>query len=353
MKEKIEALFFAQVEFENSVRIALALLVLIFLILIIVTSLISKIIRKESFFSKLIAKMFPAVMFSIFVLTIYSVVNIFFEKTAENKYFDILSRIFFVLAIAYIFYRMTHIVKYSLTSWRDRRGKTTPDDMAVKWITVFIKILIIFLMSFSILRIFNIKLTGFIAGLGIGGIAVALAAQDSISNVLGFILIMLDKPFTSGERVKMLDYDGTIEEVGIRSTKIRTLEGCLVIIPNKTIANANIENIAARKTIRNFENIELDESTIKLKDLPSFIERIKIILSSTENVTDESQVFFDNSDGAKIVIKMWYWIDVNDYWIYMQKKEEINYRICDLFEKEGVKYYMPTNTVYIKKGDEA
>jgi MscS family membrane protein len=122
-------------------------------------------------------------------------------------------------------------------------------------------IVIIFGAIYLVRAISGKPLSALLAGLGIGGLAVALAAQDTLKNFFGSIMIMLDKPFTVGQRVTFGGYDGTVEEIGFRSTRVRTLTGHVVTIPNEKIATDSVENIARRPSIRRLTNITITYDT--------------------------------------------------------------------------------------------
>jgi len=282
----------------------------------------------------------------------YIVITILIPDITKHKYFPHVSKSFILLSVGYLFYRCGFVINFFLGNWNKKSNAHKLSLYNMKWVVTIYHFFVIFIIFLIILAIFNIKFTALIAGLGIGGVAIALASQDTLANILGFVIILLDKPFVLGQRIKIAGYDGSIEEIGVRSSKLRTLDGNLVIIPNKTIGNSEIENIGARETIRQFEDIILDASTIKLKNLPKYIEGIKKILAGEINIRDDYRIYFDNSDGAKIIVKMWYWMASSDYWIYMEAKEKVNYAICSMFEEDNVFYWMPTTKVLLSDFDD-
>ena len=330
------------------IYLGIFLIMNLLLLVLVISMIINKIRKKETKgLSKFIAFITPNIIVWILIVIAYIIINILIPDLTKYKYFPHISKTFIVLSVGYLFYRCGFVIKFFIDNWNNKASSHKLNFYNIKWVVTLYHFLVVFVILLIILAIFNIKLTALVAGLGIGGVAIALASQDTLSNILGFVIILLDKPFVIGQRIKILGYDGNIEEVGVRSSKLRTLDGNLVIIPNKTIGNAEIENIGARETIRQFENIELDCSTIHLKDLPKYIEKIKEILAEEMNIRNDYRVYFDNSDGAKIIIKMWYWMASNDYWVYMEAKERINYAICDLFDKDNVLYWMPTSKILL------
>ncbi len=337
--------------FYSAVLIALGLVLCVLVVCIIINKIRHKEVGKIAKFISFIA---PNVAIWILFILAYIGINIFLPDVAAHKHFPHIVKIIILISIGYLFYRCGFIISVIITNWSAKHPNSKLNIGSIKWVVGSYHFIVLFTVFVSILAVFNIKLTALIAGLGVGGVAIALASQDTLSNLLGFFIILFDKPFVTGQRVKILEYDGTIEAIGIRSAKLRTLDGNLVVIPNKTVGNAEIENVAARETIRQHESIELDGFTIKLKDLPKYVDGIKDILAKestldggTGNIKDDYRVYFDNSDGAKIIVKMWYWMTSGDYWTYMETKERINYGICYMFENDGIAYWMPTQKVML------
>ncbi len=327
------------------------ILISLFLILcaLIISIIINKIRKKEvGRLAKFVSFIAPNVIVWIFLKVAYVGVTIFIPDVANHEHFPHVVKMIVLTSIGYLFYRCDFILRHLITNLINKYPNSKFNLSNIKWVLGIYHFIVVFIVFVSILSVFDIKLTALMAGLGVGGVAIAFAAQDTLGNLLGFFTIFLDKPFVIGQRIIMLDYDGVVEEVGIRSVKLRTLDGNLVVIPNKTVGNAEIENVAARETIRQHEDIELDGFTVKLRDIPRYIDGIKsIIEKESKNVRDDYGVYFDNSDGAKIIIKMWYWMKSGDYWTYMETKERINYAICYMFEDDGVAYWMPTNKVMV------
>jgi len=195
-------------------------------------------------------------------------------------------------------------------------------------------------------------LNALLAGLGIGGLAVALAAQDTLKNFFGSIMIMLDQPFLVGDRVVVDGVDGPVEDIGFRSTRIRTLTGHLVAVPNEKMASINIENIGRRPSIRRLTNI-----TITYDTPPEKVERalaiIREVLENHEGMDPEfpPRVFFDEFNDASLNIMMIYWFFPPNYWDFLAFSERVNLRIMRAFEAEGIEFAFPTTTTYLAQDD--
>ncbi|MDD3263575.1 MAG: mechanosensitive ion channel family protein [Candidatus Nanoarchaeia archaeon] len=213
-----------------------------------------------------------------------------------------------------------------------------------------IKVIVFFIGFIIILDYLGINVSSLIAGLGIGGIAVALAAQDTLSNFFGSISIFSDKPFKIGDRILVLGYDGIIQEVGVRSTKIRLLSGNVVSIPNSLLSKSSIENISQRENIKEVATIRLTYSTSSY-DIKKGVNIIKEILKEYEEngkLKEDSIVFFDKMGDYSLNITVIFWILELDWLKAMLIKEEIYHRIYQRFNEEKLEFAFLSQTIYVK-----
>jgi len=290
------------------------------------------------------------VSFSISCIGIYYAVRyLTFNETIENLVNNLL-KVLIIVVVAYALYKLCDVLaQYFLAV--ARKTETKLDDMLVPIVRKSLKVLIVMLAALFSLQNFGFQVTTLLAGLGIGGLAFALAARDSIANIFGSIMIFLDQPFKIGERILVEGTDGVIEEVGLRSTKIRTLTGHLVTIPNNTIANTKIENVSRRPTIRMLTSVGVTYDT-SYEKLQKAVQIIKNILSRTENLMPDYFVFFDEFGESSLNIFIIYWVAKPDYWLFKGTCEKVNFEIKRRFEDEGIEMAFPTHTVYIKQEKE-
>ncbi|MFA5044655.1 MAG: mechanosensitive ion channel domain-containing protein [Paludibacter sp.] len=187
-----------------------------------------------------------------------------------------------------------------------------------------------------------------IASLGIGGLAFALAAQDTIKNIFGGITIFSDRPFRIGDRIKVDGFDGIVEDIGIRSTRLRTLERCLVTIPNYKIVEASVENISEEPMRRILSKIGLTYDTTPEK-MNQAIDILKTMPLKIKEIDSEVYVFFSDFANFSMVVTFIYFI---------QKKSDIpetiskvNLEILTAFNAAGLNFAFPTQTLYLKADD--
>jgi MscS family membrane protein len=261
---------------------------------------------------------------------------------------EIIDNIFlflFIVSAFWIFLRIIDFIAY-VFEYKASFSDSKTDSQMVPFIKELSKILTIVFAVFVILgAVFNLNVATIIAGLGIGGIAVALAAQDTLQNLLGSFTIFADKPFVVGDLVRIDKFEGTIEKVGFRSTLLRTLDKTLVIIPNKKMVDSPLENLS----LRNLRRIKF---SIGLKyDTP--IEKMKKISLEIENyinthpfIGSDTLVSFESFGESTLNIQVLYFIEIVDYNEYMHVRADINYRIMQIVSENGAGFAFPSQTVY-------
>jgi MscS family membrane protein len=199
----------------------------------------------------------------------------------------------------------------------------------------------------------GISLIPLVTGLGVGGLAVALAARPTIENLIGGLMILADRPYRVGQRIIVRGNDGIVQQIGLRSTKIRLLRGPQVTIPNEEMARAEIENVARRQYIRRSSNI-----TIRYDTPPEKVEKavdiIKEILDEHEGMDPKRppRVYFTEFNPDSLNISMMYWYHPGKLWKSRAFGQKINLKIMQEFGKEGIKFAYPTTTTYLAQEDE-
>lgn len=191
--------------------------------------------------------------------------------------------------------------------------------------------------------------SGILAGMGIGGLAMALAAQDSISGIFASVVIFLDKPFMVGDFVEVNGVSGTVEEIGIRSTRIRTVEKTLVTLPNKEIMDSNINNYSKRPMRRTATTIGVtyDTTPEKMKEL---LLQLRLMLKNYKDVdNDNVYVNFTGFGDSSLDVDMKYFIMTMDYKKWLDTKEDINLKIMHIVYDLGLDFAFPSTTVYLTK----
>lgn len=191
-------------------------------------------------------------------------------------------------------------------------------------------------------RSLGIPITTLIASAGVGGLAVALAAQDTLKNLFGSMMILFDKPYKVGERIVIKGYDGVVEEIGMRSTRIRLLTGHMVSIPNEEMARSDIENIARRPHIRRKTNMHIPLNTPVAK-IEKAIAVIRSAFEDHEGMDPERppKVYFNEFNNDSFNVCIFCWFSPPDYWKYLEFTEQVNFTIVRAFEEQGIPFSLP------------
>ncbi|MBW2030906.1 MAG: mechanosensitive ion channel family protein [Deltaproteobacteria bacterium] len=281
-------------------------------------------------------------------IVLHAAREIFLLDQAVGRIIEMAAGVMGTLAVVLFVYRLLDVLEYELTRYAERE-ETPVDRTFVQMVRLFARVIVIVVGSVYLIRAISGKpLSTLVAGLGIGGLAIALASQDTLKNFFGSIMIMLDKPFSVGQRVTVEGYDGTVESIGFRSTRIRTLTGHLVTIPNEKMASANIENIGRRPSIRRLSNITITYDTPPEK-VERAVEIIREILKDHEGMHPDypPRVHFNEFNDTSLNILMIYWYHPPDYWDFIAFNEKVNMQIMKAFEREGIEFAFPTVTNFL------
>ncbi|MGD9109413.1 MAG: mechanosensitive ion channel family protein [Phycisphaerales bacterium] len=272
-----------------------------------------------------------------------------------NKGWAQIAKTVAALAVAYAIYRMVDVIEHYLIRWTSKTH-TKLDDMLVPVVRKSLRITIAIVAAIFIVdNILQQNVKSILLGAGVGGIAIALAAKDTIANFFGSVTIFADRPFQIDDMVKIDDHIGPVEEVGFRSTKIRTLQGHLVTVPNSIITNSIIENIGKRPFIRRTSNITITYDSGYAKTNRA-VEIIKDVLANTPEVNKDPKypprIYFSDFNDCSLNIYMSYWVKPADYWLYHEVNERVNLEIMKRFDDEGIEFAFPTQTLYLKKDEQ-
>lgn len=231
-----------------------------------------------------------------------------------------------------------------------KEGKPPISKTLFPLLSKVIKVFIILLAIVAIASEFDFKqLNSILAGVGIGGAAIALASQDLIKNFFGGFIVLTDRSFNVGDFINVDSNEGTVEELGFRSTKIRTLGQELIVVPNSKFTDGAVINYTNRNFRRASFKVGATYNTSSEK-LKTIIEKIKNMLDSHPMVKENSAlVKFDNFSSSSLEILVQYMINTGDYSEYMSVKDEINFKIMDLFEEENLSFAFPSLSVYMEK----
>ena len=263
----------------------------------------------------------------------------------------ILSKGFTVVVAISLTYMVLKFIDLVMKYWRQRTKADADrefDQQLFPIIRKSLKFFIIVVAALVTLDNLGVNITAAIASLSIGGLAMGLAAQDTLANLFGAIAVFVDKPFRIGDRVRVESVDGTVESIGMRSTRVRNLDGHLITVPNKLMGNAIITNITQRPIIRTEMNFGLtyDTPAEKVKRATEILEEIFRVHPKTADLVISFNKFNDSALNI-FVVHVWDGTDVKEHFAAMQ---ELNLAIKQRFDAEKIEFAFPTQTVHVKQG---
>ena len=261
---------------------------------------------------------------------------------------DQTGRILIIVISVWFLWRMIEGLGAYFTA-RAKQSDSSLDGQLVPFIAKTLKIFLIMTAVLVVAQNMGYSISGLLASLGIGGIAVAMAAKDTIANIFGSIMLLIDRPFRVGDWIKTSEFEGVVEEIGFRSTRIRTFARTLVNVPNSQLANMVIDNIDARSERRIKMRIGLTYNTTPAK-MNAAIEGIENILCNHPGVDQSYKlVKFDEFEDSSLSIFLYYFSSSKVWADYLQVRQEVNMQIMTLLQELELEFAFPTRTLHIEK----
>lgn len=228
------------------------------------------------------------------------------------------------------------------------KTESTSDDQLLPIFIRILKVIIVIIGAIYVLDVFNVDLTALIAGLSIGGLAVALAAQDTVKHLIGSIMIYADRPFQLGDFISSGDITGTVEDIGFRSTRIRTPDSSLISVPNGSLVDMVVNNMGSLKYRRFNTTIGLAYYTPPVL-IEKFVEGLRAINEAHPlTKSDTSFIHLNNMGGSSLDILFVIYFNTTDYASNLKLKEEIIFSILNLAAAMNVHIAFPSTSVYIE-----
>ena len=223
------------------------------------------------------------------------------------------------------------------------------DDQLIPFAVELGKIAVYIVLFFVLLsKIFDIDVTALAAGVGIGGIAIAMASKESLENLLGSFTIFFDKPFLVGDLVSTGNIIGTVEKVGFRSTRIRTFDKSIVTVPNKNMISVELDNLGKRKVRRARFYIGLTYDTT-IDQIKKVVNEIEMLINEHPRTDNEGRVKFQEFGASSLDIMILYYVNSTKWDDFIDVKEDINFKIMDIVKNNNCEFAFPSTTVYLQK----
>lgn len=271
------------------------------------------------------------------------------KKVLESIHFGLIVEVITNIIVLSILFKLTDVFESKIKA----RIQKNKNDQMVKILPIFsriIKSVVFFIMLAAFLQNHGYSVSSLIAGFGITGLAVGFAANTTIANIFGTLAIISDKSYKIGDYIQISGLEGTVEDINMRSTKLRTLDNAVTIIPNGTIAGGNIVNLSKIHRRRFYETfgVTYDTSDEKLKRAVQIIEEI---FHSNPNVHADYIVFLDKLADSSINITANAYLKTKDLNKFRKMKEEILFEIIKKYREEGLDFAFPSQSIYLSKNE--
>ncbi len=341
------------------IAICIGVIALFFIIKVILTVVVSKIIKSAIKRSKnneperaeaLKKAILPTVKIVVMTCALSVCLPILSPpEDIRNIIIKVIQSLFLIAAFS-LLYGFASYSRYFLE--RRYREKGHNDDiLAVNFIVTALKITVVVLGTLTVLQQWVSNISSLLAGLSIGGVALALAAQDTAANLFGAVTVMFDRPFDLGDFIEVAGEAGNVERMGMRSTTLRKKDRSVVCIPNSKMATENIVNWARTDSRRVDMALSVHYDTPR-STLEQFMDGIRQILEDEEGIKTENYlVAFDDFADSALMISIRYFTYSEDYDGMMDVKNSVNLRIMRLAENMKVSFAYPTRSVYLMKDE--
>ena len=278
------------------------------------------------------------------------------------------AKLVILAAVVVLIMRVGSVLTEAILSFRKSSTRQIDQQLVrlgIRMLTILITVIIVM----EGMQQIGFSLATLVAGAGVTGLAIALAAQDTLKNVFGGLLLAMDRPFEVGQRVKMKGYDGFIQQVGLRSTRVRTLNGHEIIIPNDEAARMEVENIGRRPYIRRVMNITItyDTPPEKIARAVEILQEILAVPEDSAEADSEStdgdqephpneavnqpnyppRVYFNELNADSLNLLVVYWFHPPDQWLSVEFAHRVNMQIMERFNAEGIDFAFPSQTMYL------
>ncbi|MDD3343736.1 MAG: mechanosensitive ion channel family protein [Sulfurospirillaceae bacterium] len=254
---------------------------------------------------------------------------------------------FFIFIVFWVLYRIIDKFSHIFSHFSTKFGKELHEDIE-NFIKKTLRFIIIILGVMAVLQEWGINVSAFVASLGLGGLAVALAAKDTVANLFGSLVIFTDRPFKVGDWIETPFTEGFIEEIGIRSTKIRTFAQALVSVPNAKLADASITNWSKMGKRRIKMRIGLTYSTTQ-EQMQAIVSEIKTMLTSHPDIHKETiLISFDEFADSALSIFLYFFTNTINWQEYLSAREDVNFKIMHIVAKHKASFAFPSQSLYIE-----
>ena len=306
---------------------------------------------RRSKFSELADRYVSPVAKPISIFLVVSLLLIFVPvlqfPIAISKYLVLALRVTVPIFLTLVCYRLVDLFSFYFKKLAEKT-KSSLDDQLVPLISKALRVFIVIIGIFFVLLKLNVDIIPLLTGLSIGGLAFALAAQDTIKNFFGSLMIFIDKPFQIGDWITSGEIDGTVEEVGFRSTRVRTFRNSVVYVPNGNLADSTIDNHGLRHYRRFYTQIALTYDT-PTELIEVFVQGLrKLVDNHPDTRKDSYEIYLNGMADSSLNVMFYIFFEVPTWSEELRARHEILKLIIDLAHELGVNFAFPTQTLHME-----
>ncbi|PWU66767.1 mechanosensitive ion channel family protein [Gracilibacillus dipsosauri] len=348
-----------KISLEDWIQIAISIGIILFFLVLrklftkYVFYLLVKLFKKtKSDFLNQVLEAFERPLRWVFILIGLYIAAIYFPFfNHRNELFGDLLRAGYILLITWGLFNLSS--KTSILFMKISNNSAIEiDQILIPFLSKTVRVIIILISISVIAEEFDYEVSTFVAGLGLGGLAFALAAQEVIKNLFGGIVIITEKPFSIGDWVQTPSVEGVVEDINFRSTIIRTFADALITIPNSTLSNEPITNWSKMGKRQISFHLRLEYGTPKEK-IEAVTKKIRSLLENHEEIHKET-IFarFTDFGESSMDIMLYFFTKTTNWGEYLRIHEETNLLILEILEEEGVKVAVPVRAIHVNEQDE-
>ena len=267
----------------------------------------------------------------------------------ENEVVVKVFKTFFIFVIAWTAYNLVVALEDQFYRFAEKFGREFAKEIGGFFVKVS-KAFVLVVGGVAVLQEWGINVSALIASLGLGGLAFALAAKDTAANLFGGLTVLADKSMRVGDWIKIGDVEGIVEDIGLRTTKIRSFEKSLIVVPNQFLANQSLENFSRRNVRRIKMTIGLTYSTTR-DQMVKILKEIREMLRNHPGIAKDQllMVYFTDFGDSSLDIFVYCFTNTADWAKYLEIREDVNLKIMEIVERNGASFAFPSRSIYVEK----
>ncbi len=267
----------------------------------------------------------------------------------ENEVVVKIFKTLFIFIVAWTAYNLIVALEDQFYKFSEKFGKEFAKEIGGFFVKVS-KAFVIVVGGVALLQEWGINVSALIASSGLGGLAFALAAKDTAANLFGGLTVLADKSMKVGDWIKIGDVEGIVEDIGLRTTKIRSFEKSLIVVPNQFLANQSLENFSRRNVRRIKMTIGLTYSTTR-EQMVKILKEIREMLRNHPGIAKDQllMVYFTDFGDSSLDIFIYCFTNTADWSKYLEIREDVNLKIMEIVERNGASFAFPSRSIYVEK----